>query len=85
MEKLVKLPWVSLIIGGFSTFGTTVQHHGRRRHHRRHRGEPDGDGRGASVANKAAHARPNLCMRRTQWPFWFISGLKCVCSDVRVG
>ena len=35
------------------------------------------------VANKAAHARPNLCMRRTQWPFWLESGLRCVSSDVR--
>ena len=33
------------------------------------------------VANKAAHARPNLCMRRTQWPFWFESGLRCVVTS----
>ena len=33
------------------------------------------------VANKDAHARPNLCMRRTQWPFWFKFGLRCVVTS----
>ena len=33
------------------------------------------------VANKAAHARPNLCMRRTQWSFCGLFGLRYVVTS----